>query len=239
MEIDQKKLVTKFIPIIQARMGSNRLPGKSLMYIANYRLIDWVVEYAKENFSDDLIFLATTHSKKDDSLVKYLSGKNINIFRGSELDVFSRFEQIAKNFNQDDIIVRFTADNPIKYNSIIQKMKSKILTESIDYCCLENLSKLSVEFIKIKLIDQIRSMEYFDKFDKEHVTWNIRNKLSCKKLVIDQIKENMRPELDKLITIDNAEDVVFVEKLIKKLNLKPGEEINLTNLYNSINEKVN
>ena len=37
--------------IIQARMGSSRLPGKSLMNIGNYRLIDWVIEYAKENFS--------------------------------------------------------------------------------------------------------------------------------------------------------------------------------------------
>lgn len=229
----------KFIPIIQARMGSSRLPGKSLMNIGNYRLIDWVIEYAKENFSDELIFIATTHSKQDDSLVKYLSSKDINIFRGSESDVFSRFEHIAKNFNQDDIIVRFTADNPIKYNCIIQKMKSKILTDNIDYCCLENLSKLSVEFIRIKLIDQIKSMEYFDKYDKEHVTWNIRNKLSCNKLIIDQIKENMKPELDKLITIDNAEDILFVEKLIKKLNIKPGEELNLTNLYNSINESVN
>ena len=115
-------------------------------------------------------------------------------------------------------------------------MKSKILSENIDYCCLENLSKLSVEFIRIKLIDQIKSMKYFDKYDIEHVTWNIRNKLNCNKLIINQIKENMKPELDKLITIDNAEDILFVEKLIKKLNLKPGEELNLANLYNSINE---
>lgn len=226
----------KFIPIIQARMGSNRLPGKSLMNIGNYKLIDWVIEYAKENFSDELIFLATTNSQKDDSLVKYLRGKNINIFRGSESDVFSRFERISKKFDQDDIIVRITGDNPIKYNSIIQKMKSKILTDKIDYCCLENLSKLSVEFIRIKLIDQIKSMKYFDKFDKEHVTWNIRNKLNCNKLIIDQTKENMRPEIDRLITIDNAEDILFVEKLIKKLNLRPGKELSLINLYKSINE---
>lgn len=236
MEINQKKLVIKFIPIIQARMGSNRLPGKSLMNIGNYKLIDWVIEYAKENFSDELIFLATTNSQKDDSLVKYLRGKNINIFRGSESDVFSRFERISKKFDQDDIIVRITGDNPIKYNSIIQKMKSKILTDKIDYCCLENLSKLSVEFIRIKLIDQIKSMKYFDKFDKEHVTWNIRNKLNCNKLIIDQTKENMRPEIDRLITIDNAEDILFVEKLIKKLNLRPGKELSLINLYKSINE---
>lgn len=239
MEKNQKKLVNKFIPIIQARMGSSRLPGKSLMKIGEYKLIDWVINYAKKNFFNEKIYVATTKSKDDDTLVEYLTNKDIKIFRGNELNVFSRFENISRNFNPDDIIVRFTGDNPIKNNLIIQLMKSEVIKNNIDYCCLKNLSKLSVEFIKIKLIDQIQSTDYFNDDDKEHVTWNIRNKLDCNKLIIDQSKHKMIPKLDKLITIDTLDDLLFLEKLLKKINIIPGEDLNLILLYNAIKSLKN
>lgn len=231
--------MNKFIPIIQARMGSKRLPGKSLMKIGEYKLIDWVIKYAKKNFSNEKIYVATTQSKDDDTLVEYLINKDIKIFRGNELNVFSRFENISRNFNSDDIIVRFTGDNPIKNNLIIQLMKSEVIKNNIDYCCLKNLSKLSVEFIKIKLIDQIQSTDYFNDDDKEHVTWNIRNKLNCNKLIIDQSKHKMMPKLDKLITIDTLEDLSFLEKLLKKISIIPGEDLNLILLYNTIKSLKN
>lgn len=220
-------------------MGSKRLPGKSLMKIGEYKLIDWVIKYAKKNFSNEKIYVATTQSKDDDTLVEYLINKDIKIFRGNELNVFSRFENISRNFNSDDIIVRFTGDNPIKNNLIIQLMKSEVIKNNIDYCCLKNLSKLSVEFIKIKLIDQIQSTDYFNDDDKEHVTWNIRNKLNCNKLIIDQSKHKMMPKLDKLITIDTLEDLSFLEKLLKKISIIPGEDLNLILLYNTIKSLKN
>ena len=128
MEKNQKKLVNKFIPIIQARMGSSRLPGKSLMKIGEYKLIDWVINYAKKNFFNEKIYVATTKSKDDDTLVEYLTNRDIKIFRGNELNVFSRFENISRNFNPDDIIVRFTGDNPIKNN----------LQSKINFCSVGN-----------------------------------------------------------------------------------------------------
>ena len=100
---------------------------------------------------------------------------------------------------------------------------------------LKNLSKLSVEFIKVKLVDQIKSMKYFDKNDMEHVTWNIRNRLNCNKLIIDQTKYQMQPDLDKLLTVDNSEDILFFERLLKKVDIKPGGNLNLSNLYHAIN----
>lgn len=215
-------------------MGSSRLPGKALKKIGNYNLIDWVIKYAKKNFNSEEIFVATTTSKNDDKLVEYLSSKKITLFRGSEKNVFSRFESISKNFNKNDIIVRFTGDNPIKSNSVIQSMKQKVMKNNIDYCCLRNLSKLAVEFIKIKLLDEIQSKKFFDILDIEHVTWNIRKKLKCSKLIINQEDFDMEPNLDRLITVDTSYDLSFLDEIVKKLDIAPGEDLNIASLYKFI-----
>ena len=220
-------------------MGSARLPGKSMLYLGNYKLIDWVIEYAKVNFPNNDIYIATSKHPSNDSLCDYLSNKNLKIFRGDETNVFSRFFHIIKTFDLNDIVIRFTGDNPLKYNKIISMMKNEMILKDIDYMCLEGLSKLAVEFIRVKLFYKISKSKLYGANDIEHVTWSIRNDYECKKKIIKQSSLEMVSQLDKLLTIDTNDDFLFLSKIIDNLNLKPGDELNINQLYDCIRSHRN
>ena len=83
------------IAIIQARMGSSRLPGKVLKEIDGTPLIGLLIERLKKAKSIDDIVVATTDQPVDDQLVDFLESINVNIFRGSEQDVLATVFHIA------------------------------------------------------------------------------------------------------------------------------------------------
>ena len=83
--------------IIQARMGSKRLPGKSLKKISNKRIIDWVIKRIKKSRKIRKIILATTKSKKDKIFEKIAKKNKILIFRGKTDDVLDSFIRL-QNF---------------------------------------------------------------------------------------------------------------------------------------------
>jgi spore coat polysaccharide biosynthesis protein SpsF len=95
--------------IIQARMGSERLPGKVLKEIDGKTLLQILLDRIKP--SGFQIVVATTTDLKDDILVDTLKSLGVNYYRGSEDDVLSRYYESAKTF-KFDAIIRLTADNP-------------------------------------------------------------------------------------------------------------------------------
>ena len=104
---NQKRVVM----ILQARMGSTRLPGKSLMPLAGEPLVGRVLERVKRCQRVDQVVLATTQREQDDSLVVLGRKYSVEVFRGSENDLVDRYYQAAKE-NQADVVVRVPADNP-------------------------------------------------------------------------------------------------------------------------------
>jgi spore coat polysaccharide biosynthesis protein SpsF len=102
----------KVVLIIQARMGSTRLPGKSMMDLAGAPLISRVLERVKRCKNIDNIVLAIPLNKENDILEKQAKISNIDCFRGSENDLLDRYYQAAKTFNAD-IVGRIPADNPL------------------------------------------------------------------------------------------------------------------------------
>lgn len=100
------------VAIIQARMGSSRLPGKMMMDLCGQPLLHWVLSRVKKTKLADSILLATSDTKKDDPLEKLAQDLNVPVFRGSETDVLSRFiaaAQMAKAY----YVVRVCGDNPL------------------------------------------------------------------------------------------------------------------------------
>jgi len=101
--------------IIQARMGSTRLPGKVLMKLPKEnpqrRALDWTIEACGK--TDFPVYVATSTNQEDNEIVEYLEGRysSLGIFRGSPDDVLDRLYQCAK-LHQLDIIVRVTGDCP-------------------------------------------------------------------------------------------------------------------------------
>ena len=101
----------KNIAVIQARMGSSRLPKKALLPINGIPIIQWILERLMCCQELDLIVFAIPNSKKDDVLYDFLLSKKVKIFRGSENDVLSRIYHAAMRYDADNVI-RICADNP-------------------------------------------------------------------------------------------------------------------------------
>jgi spore coat polysaccharide biosynthesis protein SpsF len=110
--------------IIQARMGSTRLPGKIMKDLKGKTVLEHVIERVKQSkYIDDIIIATTIHNR--DSIIESEALKcGVKVFRGSEDDVLSRYYYAAKE-NDLDVIVRITSDCPL--------IDSKILDEIIQF----------------------------------------------------------------------------------------------------------
>ena len=91
----------KVIIIIQARMGSTRLPGKILMTIKDKPLIGYVIDAVENIPGVDEVILATTNHPKDNPLSRYGQTRGITVFRGSEGDVLDRYIERRKAMREE------------------------------------------------------------------------------------------------------------------------------------------
>ena len=99
--------------IIQARMLSSRLRGKSLISVAGIPLLYRVVQSVKQFSFIDEIMIATTRSEADDPIAAAANNLGVYIYRGDSMDVLKRFKDASADLDEEDLVVRFTADNPI------------------------------------------------------------------------------------------------------------------------------
>lgn len=102
----------KTVVIIQARMGSSRLPGKVLMPLGGKPAIQHVIERARMISGVDDVLLATSVSPVDDPLVEFCHSFGVPVVRGSEDDVLDRYYQAAKAARAD-VVIRITGDCPL------------------------------------------------------------------------------------------------------------------------------
>ena len=100
------------VAIIQARMGSTRLPGKVLLDLEGKTVLARVVSRLRRATQLSDIVVATTDLVRDDTIVRECERLNVNCFRGSEHDVLDRYYRAARTFAADTI-VRITSDCPV------------------------------------------------------------------------------------------------------------------------------
>lgn len=98
--------------VIQARMGSSRLPGKVLMLLDDRPVLQWVVDRARRIAETHGVVVATSSDSQDDALVRYCDRHGITVFRGSEANVLDRYVTCARQIHAD-AVVRITADCPL------------------------------------------------------------------------------------------------------------------------------
>ncbi len=123
---------TKVVLIIQARMGSTRLPGKVLMDVAGKPMLSQQIRRLKECTALDEIVIATTTNPADEPLCKLARREQVGCFRGSEQDVLSRFVGAARQ-TRADVIVRITADCPLIDPQITDRVIME-LTNHVGQC---------------------------------------------------------------------------------------------------------
>ncbi len=100
------------IAILQARMGSDRLPGKTMMEIGGKPMIAYLVETLKKVLPAERIWMATSEREENDPIRDYCNKAGIHCFSGSEEDVASRYREILKKVPDADVFFRICGDTP-------------------------------------------------------------------------------------------------------------------------------
>lgn len=108
--LDLKGRVPRVVLILQSRMGSTRLPGKSMMDLAGAPLLSRILERVLRVKRADEIVLATTEQSQDGVLADIGDKMGVAVFRGSENDLVERYYQAA-HMHAADLVVRLPADN--------------------------------------------------------------------------------------------------------------------------------
>ena len=123
----------RVILILQARMGSSRLPGKSMMDLAGEPLVGRILERVKRCTRLDDIVLAIPDTEQDEPLQTLADRYGVKVFAGSENDLVDRYYQAAL-VNETDVIVRIPADNttpqPEEIDRIIDHHLSALITSN-------------------------------------------------------------------------------------------------------------
>jgi spore coat polysaccharide biosynthesis protein SpsF len=123
------------VAIVQARMGSSRLPGKVLLDLAGQPVLGHVVRRLRRAQRVDLIGVATTTDRSDDPLAEFCLDLGLPCWRGSTFDVLERFVQ-AGRAAQADVVVRITADCPLIDPEVVNAVVTALLdTPGCDFAC--------------------------------------------------------------------------------------------------------
>lgn len=220
--------------IVQARMLSNRLRGKTLMSVAGKPLLYRIIDHVSQLPFIDEIVIATTTLDADKPIVSAAKDLDVKVYTGSSLNVLDRFTKAALDLDDDDIVVRFTADNPISIPSISSKLFEK--AKSKDYVAINNLSHIVPEFIKVKALRKLQEITE-DSRDLEHVTHFFRRKEGISIFETELLGDNfdgLNKDLDEFLTVDTRKDLVRMESLFSKV----GEDMSLDNIYSTLQNDI-
>ncbi|WP_434511446.1 cytidylyltransferase domain-containing protein [Desulfitobacterium sp. AusDCA] len=167
----------KTVAIIQARMGSTRLPGKILKDLMGKSVLQHVIERVMQSQSIDEIVIATTTLNSDDAVVDEAVKCGVKYFRGSEDDVLGRYYGAAKE-NNAEIVVRITSDcpliDPIVTDQVVNYFKNHKIYDVVTNAS-SDLSKrtyprgLDTEVFSFAVLE--KAFRHADKqYQREHVT---------------------------------------------------------------------
>ena len=158
--------------IIQARLGSTRLPNKVMLPLpvgSEKTIISEIIERVKDVSEISNVIVATSISKVNDDLESYIDSLKVECYRGSENDVLSRFYEIVIK-HDFEYVIRLTGDNPIVDNILLKEFISNFISNDLDYSYSNNLP-LGCNFEMMKASEIIKAYKNTeDLFDKEHVT---------------------------------------------------------------------
>ncbi|MDD4477062.1 MAG: ElyC/SanA/YdcF family protein [Patescibacteria group bacterium] len=207
--------------IIQARMGSTRLPGKVLKFILEKPMLYRQIERVKRANTIDKIIIATTINKEDDIVASTAREAGVDCFRGSEADVLDRYYHAAK-LAKADIIVRLTGDCPLSDPDVIDETVGYFLkyAKDLDYASkpVNYPEGLDVEVFTFTALE--RSWKDGKKIsEREHVTPFIYTHPEIFRIGVAQ--QSGGKDYSKMHwSVDTAEDFVFVTNIFEALYRK-------------------
>ncbi len=209
--------------IIQARVGSTRLPRKVLLKLAGKEVLIHTVERVLKSKRVDEVVVATTTNPDDDEIEQLIKGygnSKVKVSRGSEDDVLDRYYQAAKQSGAD-IIVRVTSDCPLIDPQIIDKAIARLVDGGYDYVSnvmgMRTFPRgLDTEVFTYKALENMAKNCSLPR-EREHVTTHIRENPDDYKVFTirnDQDLSGLR------WTVDEPDDFKLMEEIFS--SLKPG-----------------
>ena len=216
--------MTRVVAVVQARMGSQRFPGKMLSQLGEHTLLDWVLQRVLRSTKVDQVVLATSTNSEDDKLVSAALRLEVNSIRGSEADVLSRF-LLAANESQADLVVRVCADNPFIAPEELDRLIVDHRAKSVDYSC-NHQQKLSNKYadgfgaeifshdLLKKLANQTTQQSH-----REHVTsyiWDNQNEFKIN--AVTAPAELAFPEVK--LDIDTPAELAILNEFVRRYFVK-------------------
>ncbi|GAA1341765.1 cytidylyltransferase domain-containing protein [Arthrobacter roseus] len=210
----------RVVVVIQARMGSTRLHGKVLEPLLGRPVLDWVVRAAKKADGVDNVVIATSETSNDDRIDDFGASLGVQVVRGSEDDVLSRFLLVA-NRTRADAVVRLTADcpllDPVLISAVVAIWRR---TPDVDYVSTTHPRSLprglDVELVTTKALH--RADRRTEKYHRAHVTSAVYEdgaEFTCASLSFLPRNDRYR------VTLDTHEDLKLLCALTKLLGDAP------------------
>ncbi len=203
--------------IVQARMGSTRLPGKVLKEVRGKPLLGYQMERLRTCQRLDGVILATTQKPEDNGLVRFGEKEKLSVYRGSEDDVLDRYYQSASVFHVNHIM-RITGDCPLIDPALCDHLIEVYIESGVDFvhtgptyaegvdCEIFSFSALEKAWREAKL-----------KSEREHVTLYMHNHSELfKKITLDNETDDSKYRF----TVDEKEDIVVVKAIIEELYME-------------------
>lgn len=167
-------VMNRKICIIQARMGSERLPGKVLMTMNGQPMLGYQLQRLKIQMPELEVVVATSEHSTDDPLYHYCLDNEVAVYRGDQHNVLKRFHDLVlnANLNDDDMVIRLTGDCPLICPDLINELIVHYLDSNADYGRIDTDSfprGVDAEVFTVVMLKQAYQ-NTLSSYDQEHVT---------------------------------------------------------------------
>ena len=226
---------------IQARMNSQRLPGKVLTNILGKPMLQWQIERLQKSRLIDEIIVATTNTKKDKAIQDLCKNLKIKFYRGSEDDVLMRINNVLNKFKVD-IHVECFGDSPLVDPQIIDEAIGLFLKKRGDIDFLSSTLKSTypagqeISIYESNILSKVNSLIKKNDPLREHAGFNItRFPNKFKMLSFDAPPHLFNPNV--YLEVDTEEDLVFIKKIFHYFEENKSNHFGLNEILNMIKKK--
>ena len=222
------------VAIIQARMGSSRLPKKVLAPLAGHNVLYYVIKRCQLSKKLEEVIVATTTKTEDDKLVDFVGSLGVKVFRGSENDVLERYIEAAVKVDADPVI-RVTGDCPLIEPAIIDDIINLYMKTAIDYAFIDGYPRGvdGAEALSLSALQRtLKETSPEDIYYREHVMTYITDNPDKFKIKITKAPKTLnKPELR--LCVDEAADLEVVRRICE--HFKPREDFKLSEILAFLN----
>jgi spore coat polysaccharide biosynthesis protein SpsF len=214
----------RVVAVIQARMGSARLPGKVLKPIAGKPLLWHIVHRLKACHLLEEIAVATSVNPADEAIVEWCNAQGVTVVCGPENDVLARYARAAEKLDAD-IIVQVSSDAPFIDAGFVDHLIATLIEQDGDYVLLEDGADCAhdgVDPFSRRALDRLMMDAAHDTAARETVTGYFKLHPDFVKIVRAKPYAPLDKRSGRFI-IDTPDDLAFVEAVHARLAAKAGE----------------